>query len=123
MIGSAKDAVPVLCPDPSGEENPHVPSASLVVIVDDRGTARSLLEGLTRNLEPGIVVKSFGDPQDALAHLQTCVPDLVISDYRMPGMDGIEFTRRIRTGGAHADPDPQLGGPRRGGEQLRPAGR
>ena len=97
MIGSAKDAVPVLCPDPSGEENPDVRSASRVVIVDDRGTARSLLEGLTRSLEPGIVVKSFGDPQDALAHLQTCVPDLVISDYRMPGMDGIEFTRRIRS--------------------------
>jgi two-component system, response regulator RpfG len=97
VIGSGKDAVPVLCPDPSGEENPHVPSASRVVIVDDRGTARSLLEGLTRNLEPGVVVKSFGDPRDALAHLQTCVPDLVISDYRMPGMDGIEFTRRIRS--------------------------
>jgi two-component system response regulator RpfG len=97
VIGSAKDAVPALCPDPSGEENPHARSASRVVIVDDRGTARSLLEGLARSLEPGIVVESFGDPQDALEHLQTCVPDLVISDYRMPGMDGIEFTRRIRS--------------------------
>jgi len=97
VIGSAKDAVPALCPDPSGEENPHARSASRVVIVDDRGTARSLLEGLARSLEPGIVVESFGDPQDALDHLQTCVPDLVISDYRMPGMDGIEFTRRIRS--------------------------
>jgi two-component system response regulator RpfG len=97
VIGSAEDAVPALCPDPSGEENPHFHSASRVVIVDDRGTARSLLEGLARSLEPGIVVESFGDPQDALEHLQTCVPDLVISDYRMPGMDGIEFTRRIRS--------------------------
>jgi two-component system, response regulator RpfG len=89
--------VPVLCPDPSGEENPHGHSTSRVVIVDDRGTARSLLEGLARSLESGIVVESFGDPQDALTYLQTCVPDLVISDYRMPGMDGIEFTRRIRS--------------------------
>ncbi len=85
------------CPDPSTEENPHVRSASRVVIVDDRGTARSLLEGLARSLETGIVVESFGDPKEALTHLQTCVPDLVISDYRMPGMDGIEFTRRIRS--------------------------
>mgnify|MGYP001035787853 FL=1 len=96
-MGSGKDAVPVPCPDPSGEENPHARNASRAVIVDDRGTARSLLEGLARSLEPGIVVESFGDPQDALAHLRTCVPDLVISDYRMPGMDGIEFTRRIRS--------------------------
>ena len=67
-----------------------------VVIVDDRSTARSLLEGLARTLEPGIMVESYSDPFDALAQMQIHTPDLVISDYRMPGMDGIEFTRHIR---------------------------
>ncbi|MBT9568001.1 MAG: response regulator [Thiobacillus sp.] len=67
-----------------------------VVIVDDRSTARSLLEGLARTLEPGIAVESYSDPFDALAHMQIHTPDLIISDYRMPGMDGIEFTRHIR---------------------------
>ena len=67
-----------------------------VVIVDDRSTARSLLEGLARSLEPGILVESFADPLEALAHMKLATPDLIISDYRMPGMDGIEFTRRIR---------------------------
>ncbi len=67
-----------------------------VVIVDDRSTARSLLEGLARTLEPGVVVDSFADPLDALAQMQRITPDLIISDYRMPGMDGIEFTRRVR---------------------------
>ena len=67
-----------------------------VVIVDDRSTARSLLEGLARTLEPGIVVESYADPLEALASMQLNLPDLIISDYRMPGMDGIEFTRRIR---------------------------
>lgn len=67
-----------------------------IVIVDDRSTARSLLEGLARTLEPGVVVDSFADPLDALAQIQRVTPDLIISDYRMPGMDGIEFTRRVR---------------------------
>ena len=67
-----------------------------VVIVDDRSTARSLLEGLARTLEPDVVVDSFADPLDALAQMQRVTPDLIISDYRMPGMDGIEFTRRVR---------------------------
>ena len=67
-----------------------------VVIVDDRSTARSLLEGLARTLEPGVMVDSFADPLDALAQMQLVTPDLIITDYRMPGMDGIEFTRRVR---------------------------
>ena len=74
-----------------------------VVIVDDRSTARSLLEGLARTLEPGVVVDSFADPLDALAQMQRVTPDLIISDYRMPGMDGIEFTRRVRAARSLAD--------------------
>ena len=74
-----------------------------VVIVDDRSTARSLLEGLARTLEPDVVVESFADPLEALAQMQLATPDLIISDYRMPGMDGIEFTRRIRAERCLAD--------------------
>ncbi len=74
-----------------------------VVIVDDRSTARSLLEGLVRTLEPGVVVESFADPLKALEHMQHATPDLIVTDYRMPSMDGIEFTRRVRADRRLAD--------------------
>ena len=73
-----------------------VTKGTRVIIVDDRNTARSLLEGLAKSLEPGIVVETFAEPQEALKYMQNVTPDLIITDYRMPGMDGIEFTRRVR---------------------------
>ena len=78
-------------------------NATRVMIVDDRSTARSLLEGLAKSLEPGIVVESFAEPQQALLHMESSIPDLIITDYRMPGMDGIEFTRRVRAQKSLAD--------------------
>jgi len=81
---------------PAPPRGTRLRSGARVVIVDDRSTARSLLEGLARTLEPGVIVESFADPVDALEQMQHETPDLIITDYRMPGMDGIEFTRRIR---------------------------
>ncbi len=94
MIGKRLWAVPT--PAASLLDDRLTPGGTRVLIVDDRSTARSLLEGLARSLEPGILVESFAEPQEALAYMQKITPDLIITDYRMPGMDGIEFTRRVR---------------------------
>lgn len=72
-------------------------ATGFVMIVDDRPTARSLLMGLARSIEPGLYVESFADPQAALDRAVQQAPDLVISDYRMPGMNGIEFVSRLRS--------------------------
>ncbi|MDA8129507.1 MAG: response regulator [Betaproteobacteria bacterium] len=81
---------------PTSQRDARPRESARVVIVDDRSTARNLLEGLARTLEPGVIVDTYADPAEALAHMQHHTPDLIITDYRMPGMDGIEFTRRIR---------------------------
>lgn len=42
------------------------------------------------------MVHTFADPRDAIAWATENTPDLVVTDYKMPGMDGAEFTRQFR---------------------------
>ena len=68
----------------------------LVVILDDRATNRHIYSRLAESIEPGMTVKAFADPVSALDWLADNTPDLVITDYKMPHLDGSEFTRRFR---------------------------
>jgi len=65
-----------------------------VFLVDDDGLLR---ETLRRSLEQaGYNVRSFGSASEALCELDVAPPDIVVSDYQMPGMDGLEFIEAIR---------------------------
>ena len=67
----------------------------LILIVDDQIEACRPLQLLLKHLgHRGICVTSG---EDALAYLRTKVPDLMILDVMMPGMDGIEVLRRVRS--------------------------
>ena len=68
----------------------------LIVIVDDRLTNRNIFAKLAAAIEEGIEVKTFGDPAEALVWLKDNTPHLVITDFKMPQMDGAEFIRRFR---------------------------
>ncbi|MDB5379051.1 MAG: hypothetical protein JWR00_3497, partial [Rubritepida sp.] len=70
---------------------------SLILILDDRGTNRKILAQLAVSVEPSAEVVTFGNPLLALAWMDEHRPDLVISDYRMPHLDGAEVAGRIRS--------------------------
>jgi len=38
----------------------------------------------------------YGDPRTALDHIENDDPDLVVSDFKMPGMNGLEFLKQIQ---------------------------
>ena len=67
-----------------------------VLIIDDQFTSRRILEQLVAGLSANLEVKLFAQPVSALAWAEAHEPDLVLTDYKMPNMDGINFTRRFR---------------------------
>jgi diguanylate cyclase (GGDEF)-like protein/PAS domain S-box-containing protein len=67
-----------------------------VVIVDDRATNRSIFSKLAGSLGENIEVEAFAAPDPALKWIGAKIPDLVITDYKMPQMTGAAFTQQIR---------------------------
>lgn len=67
-----------------------------VLIVDDQPSQRSMLRHLLEDISPELEVTDFGDPVQALLWSQKTPTDLLLLDYRMPKMDGLEFARRFR---------------------------
>jgi DNA-binding response OmpR family regulator len=66
----------------------------ILVVEDDRTVA----EVVTRYLErEGFVVESVGDGNEALARADAQLPDLVVLDIMLPGLDGLEVCRRLRS--------------------------
>ncbi|MGE5539389.1 MAG: response regulator transcription factor [Gemmatimonas sp.] len=71
-----------------------------VLVVDDDEFFR---ESLAQNLaDAGFVVETASSGEEAIEHLSTAnepPADLVILDWKMPGLTGIEVLRRVRQGG------------------------
>ena len=91
-----KSATPRLGEAHGGARAANTAGKTTVVIIDDRVTNRRIMSELALVLEENLEVKAFEDPLAALAWVEDNTPDLVITDYKMPNIDGAEFVRRFR---------------------------
>jgi two-component system, NarL family, invasion response regulator UvrY len=66
-----------------------------VLIVDDQAPFRSVARSLISMINGWEVVAEAGTGEDAVDQAAAAAPDVVLMDMNLPGISGIEATRRI----------------------------
>lgn len=73
-----------------------------VLVVDDHPLFRDGLAALLATVADMTVVGTVGTGEEAVAAAHSTVPDVVLMDLNLPGMPGLEATRRIAADGRSA---------------------
>jgi two-component system response regulator MprA len=73
-----------------------MPEAAVLLVDDDAPILRMLERTLGAE---GYAVAAVADGGAALAHVERSVPDVIVLDVAMPGVDGLSVTRRLRSKG------------------------
>jgi two-component system, chemotaxis family, chemotaxis protein CheY len=74
----------------------------LCLVVDDSRVVRKVARRILEDL--GFAVAEAGDGVEALAWVRSAMPDVVLLDWNMPVMNGLEFLRQLRKEPGGGDP-------------------
>src|SRR5262249_24763940 len=92
VLESAEDTEPdASAAGPSGADTLHT-----VVLADDHAVVRQSLKRLLCQQADLHLVGESGNGLETLSLVKRLQPDLLVTDLMMPGMNGLEVTRRIR---------------------------
>lgn len=79
---------------PSRSEDPLTPTAPRVLVVDDSPELRRFMVLVLERA--GMAAEPAADGEEAMERAVETPPDVVVTDYRLPGIDGLETCRRLR---------------------------
>jgi len=67
-----------------------------IIHVDDEPFVLEITREILQSFDRDVEMKGYTSPKEAIEMVKRTEPDCVLSDFNMPEMDGIEFTRRLR---------------------------
>ena len=67
-----------------------------VLLIDDQPTVLDIHAAILKSLKMDLKIVSMTDPMEALAWLQNKQVDLIITDFRMHQMDGMQFVQALK---------------------------
>ena len=79
----------------TGVQGPACAGACSILVVDDDKDVRAFMADSLKGLGHGVVEAASGE--EAMALIPTLAADLALVDYAMPGMNGAELARRLRS--------------------------
>lgn len=68
-----------------------------IVIIDDVKSNRQILAKIIETIDLNIAIHNFDHAELAIGWINNSNPDLVITDYKLPGLDGLKLTERLRS--------------------------
>jgi NarL family two-component system response regulator LiaR len=73
-----------------------MPNPISIIIVDDHEVVRNGIRAYLETLEEFTVVGEAASGEEAIQMVSDTIPDVMLMDLIMPGMDGVETTRRVK---------------------------
>ena len=67
-----------------------------VLIIDDLFSSRLLIAEIVRQIDPKLNLELFDTPSRALEYARQNRVDMVLTDFKLPGMNGVEVLERLK---------------------------
>ncbi|MEJ2366745.1 MAG: response regulator transcription factor [Deltaproteobacteria bacterium] len=68
-----------------------------ILLVEDNLTFRRVLKQSLHEFFPCMIIAEAGDGEEGLRKIDTLLPNLIFMDINLPGENGLELTRKIKT--------------------------